>query len=82
MEFSDVSPVPPVLTHTTVVVVGAGPAGLVVANRLHDNGVGCVLLEAETREFIEQRPRAGFLEEGRCGRWPNTASPTGCSDTP
>ncbi|WSZ82330.1 4-hydroxybenzoate 3-monooxygenase [Streptomyces sp. NBC_00859] len=58
------SPVPPVLTHTTVVVVGAGPAGLVVANRLHDNGVGCVLLEAETREFIEQRPRAGFLEEG------------------
>ncbi|WP_406136662.1 FAD-dependent monooxygenase [Streptomyces sp. NBC_01089] len=53
----------PVLTHTSVVVIGAGPAGLVVANRLHDSGVDCVLLEAESREFIERRPRAGFMEE-------------------
>ncbi|WP_327295260.1 4-hydroxybenzoate 3-monooxygenase [Streptomyces sp. NBC_01197] len=53
----------PVLTHTSVVVIGAGPAGLVVANRLHDSGIGCVLLEAESRDFIESRPRAGFMEE-------------------
>ncbi|MET9530479.1 4-hydroxybenzoate 3-monooxygenase [Streptomyces sp. NPDC006649] len=53
----------PVLTHTPVVVIGAGPAGLVVANRLHESGVGCVLLEAESRDFIERRPRAGFMEE-------------------
>ncbi|HWM36399.1 MAG TPA: 4-hydroxybenzoate 3-monooxygenase [Streptomyces sp.] len=48
---------------TSVVIVGAGPAGLTVANLLSAEGVACVLLESESREFIEQRPRAGFLEE-------------------
>lgn len=48
---------------TSVVIVGAGPAGLTLANLLHSEGVGCVLLEAESREFIEALPRAGFLEE-------------------
>ncbi|MEV0115803.1 4-hydroxybenzoate 3-monooxygenase [Streptomyces sp. NPDC050844] len=47
----------------TVVVVGAGPAGLTVANILRAASVDCVVLETESREFIEQRPRAGFLEE-------------------
>ncbi|MGW7577588.1 4-hydroxybenzoate 3-monooxygenase [Streptomyces sp. NPDC054765] len=51
------------LTHTRVAIVGAGPAGLTVANLLQAAGVDCVLLEAESREFIEQRPRAGFMEE-------------------
>ncbi|MGW7487476.1 4-hydroxybenzoate 3-monooxygenase [Streptomyces sp. NPDC054786] len=51
-------------TRTRVVIVGAGPAGLTVANVLRAAGVDCVLLEAESREFIEQRPRAGFMEEG------------------
>ncbi|MCX4672127.1 4-hydroxybenzoate 3-monooxygenase [Streptomyces sp. NBC_01381] len=46
-----------------VVVVGAGPAGLTVANILRAASVDCVVLETESREFIEQRPRAGFLEE-------------------
>ncbi|MFG2501270.1 4-hydroxybenzoate 3-monooxygenase [Streptomyces sp. NPDC048441] len=46
-----------------VVVVGAGPAGLTVANILRAASVDCVVLETETREFIEQRPRAGFIEE-------------------
>ncbi|MCE7002668.1 4-hydroxybenzoate 3-monooxygenase [Kibdelosporangium philippinense] len=48
---------------TQVVIVGAGPAGLTLANLLHQAGVGCLLLERETRAFIEQRPRAGFIEE-------------------
>lgn len=48
---------------TRVVVVGAGPAGLTVANILRAASVDCVVLEAEGRAFIEQRPRAGFLEE-------------------
>nr|WP_181767849.1 4-hydroxybenzoate 3-monooxygenase [Streptomyces albidus (ex Kaewkla and Franco 2022)] len=48
---------------TGVVIVGAGPAGLTLANLLRAGGVDCVLLETESREFIEQRPRAGFLEE-------------------
>lgn len=46
-----------------VVVVGAGPAGLTVANILSAASVDCVVLETESREFIEQRPRAGFIEE-------------------
>ncbi|MEU3922999.1 4-hydroxybenzoate 3-monooxygenase [Streptomyces sp. NPDC029004] len=51
------------LQRTRVVVVGAGPAGLTVANILRAASVDCVLLETESREFIEQRPRAGFIEE-------------------
>lgn len=48
---------------TQVVVVGAGPAGLTVANLLRAAGIGCVLLEEQSRAFIERRPRAGFIEE-------------------
>ncbi|MGW3011900.1 4-hydroxybenzoate 3-monooxygenase [Streptomyces sp. NPDC001219] len=58
---SSTAPLP--VTRTRVVIVGAGPAGLIVANLLRTAGVDCVLLETESREFIEQRPRAGFLEE-------------------
>ncbi|RSM37127.1 4-hydroxybenzoate 3-monooxygenase [Amycolatopsis balhimycina DSM 5908] len=52
-----------VSTRTAVAVLGAGPAGLTVANLLRRAGIGCVLLERESRAFIEQRPRAGFIEE-------------------
>ncbi|MFG2138261.1 4-hydroxybenzoate 3-monooxygenase [Streptomyces sp. NPDC048650] len=54
---------PATRARTSVVIVGAGPAGLTVANLLHAAGVDCVVLEAESREFVEQRPRAGFIEE-------------------
>lgn len=47
----------------TVVVVGAGPAGLTVGTILRDASVDCVILETETRQFIETRPRAGVIEE-------------------
>ncbi|MEW2809286.1 4-hydroxybenzoate 3-monooxygenase [Streptomyces massasporeus] len=46
-----------------VVVVGAGPAGLTVGAILRAASVDCLVLETETREFIEQRPRAGVIEE-------------------
>ncbi|WP_078890311.1 4-hydroxybenzoate 3-monooxygenase [Streptomyces maremycinicus] len=49
--------------HTPVVVVGAGPAGLTVGNILRAASVDCVVLETESRAFIERRPRAGVLEE-------------------
>ena len=49
--------------HSPVVIIGAGPAGLTVGNILRAASVDCVVLEIETREFIEQRPRAGVLEE-------------------
>ncbi|MFD6312430.1 4-hydroxybenzoate 3-monooxygenase [Streptomyces nigra] len=47
-----------------VVIVGAGPAGLTVGNILRAASVDCLVLETESRASIEQRPRAGVLEEG------------------
>ncbi|MER5435429.1 4-hydroxybenzoate 3-monooxygenase [Streptomyces sp. NPDC002588] len=49
--------------HTPVVIVGAGPAGLTVGNILRAASVDCVVLETESRASIEQRPRAGVVEE-------------------
>ncbi|MEJ3750889.1 4-hydroxybenzoate 3-monooxygenase [Actinomycetes bacterium KLBMP 9797] len=47
---------------TQVVIIGAGPAGLTLANLLHRAGVGCVLVERHSRSYVEQRQRAGVLE--------------------
>ncbi|MEU9981182.1 4-hydroxybenzoate 3-monooxygenase [Streptomyces sp. NPDC050856] len=55
--------VPTPVRRTRVVIVGAGPAGLTLANVLRAASVDCVLLETRSRQYIEERPRAGFLEE-------------------
>lgn len=44
-----------------VVVLGAGPAGLVLGNLLQDSGIDCVVLERAERAHIQTRARAGFL---------------------
>ncbi|MFJ4465903.1 4-hydroxybenzoate 3-monooxygenase [Streptomyces sp. NPDC089424] len=44
-----------------MVVLGAGPAGLVLANLLHGSGVDCVVLERAGRAHVQTRARAGFL---------------------
>ncbi|MBK3647425.1 MULTISPECIES: 4-hydroxybenzoate 3-monooxygenase [Streptomyces] len=49
---------------TTVGIIGAGPAGLLLARLLHRSGIDCVVLEARTREYVEHRQRAGMLEQG------------------
>ncbi|MFI6562047.1 4-hydroxybenzoate 3-monooxygenase [Streptomyces sp. NPDC050534] len=49
---------------TTVGIIGGGPAGLLLARLLHRTGMDCVVLEARTREYVEQRQRAGMLEQG------------------
>lgn len=49
---------------TQVGIVGAGPAGLMLAQLLAREGVESVVLENRSREYVEQRIRAGVLEEG------------------
>ena len=49
---------------TQVGIVGAGPAGLVLAHLLHLEGIESVVLEARSREHVEHRIRAGVLEQG------------------
>jgi len=49
--------------HTQVAIIGAGPAGLMLAHLLHLSGIESVILEARTREYIENRVRAGVLEQ-------------------
>lgn len=47
---------------TQVAIVGAGPAGLVLAHLLHRRGIDSVVLERQTRDHVERRIRAGVLE--------------------
>jgi len=49
---------------TQVAILGAGPAGLVLAHLLHLRGIDSVVLERQTREHVERRIRAGVLEHG------------------
>ena len=48
---------------TQVGIVGAGPAGLVLSHLLHLEGIDSVVLEAHTREYVQERVRAGVLEQ-------------------
>ncbi len=47
-----------------VVIIGAGPAGLVLAHRLGLDGIDSIVLERRSREYVENRVRAGLLEQG------------------
>ncbi|MER7763568.1 4-hydroxybenzoate 3-monooxygenase [Streptomyces sp. NPDC097619] len=46
-----------------VVVLGAGPAGLVLGNLLRAAGIDCVVLERADPERLRTRARAGYLAE-------------------
>ncbi len=49
---------------TQIGIVGAGPAGLLLAHLLRLRGVEAVVLETRSREEIEATIRAGVLEQG------------------
>jgi p-hydroxybenzoate 3-monooxygenase len=47
---------------TQVVIVGAGPAGLLLSQLLSRHGIESLVLERQTREHVLSRIRAGVLE--------------------
>jgi p-hydroxybenzoate 3-monooxygenase len=49
---------------TQIGIVGAGPAGLVLAHLLYLQGIESVVIESRSRKYIEERVRAGLLEQG------------------
>jgi p-hydroxybenzoate 3-monooxygenase len=49
---------------TQVAIIGAGPAGLVLSHLLRREGIASVVLESRSRAYVQQRVRAGVLEQG------------------
>lgn len=48
--------------NTVVAIIGAGVAGLALGNFLLRNSIACVVLEKHSRDYVEQRQRAGSLD--------------------
>jgi len=48
---------------TQVVIVGAGPSGLLLGQLLHKAGVDAVIVERQSPEYVLSRIRAGVLEQ-------------------
>ena len=49
---------------TQVVIVGSGPAGLLLGHLLHRAGIANTIIERHTAEYVLGRIRAGVLEQG------------------
>ena len=48
---------------TQVAIIGGGPAGLLLSQLLHVAGIDSVVLERQSRDYVEARIRAGVLEQ-------------------
>jgi p-hydroxybenzoate 3-monooxygenase len=48
---------------TQIVIVGAGPAGLLLGQLLHRAGIDALILERQSAEYVLGRIRAGVLEQ-------------------
>lgn len=49
---------------TQVGIIGAGPAGLLLSHLLHLHGIASIVIENRSRTYVEERIRAGVLEQG------------------
>ena len=49
---------------TQIGIIGAGPAGLLLSHLLARQGIDSLILESRSRDYIENRVRAGVLEQG------------------
>ena len=48
---------------TQVAIIGGGPAGLLLGELLHRQGIASVVLEKHSRDYVLARIRAGILEQ-------------------
>ena len=48
---------------TQVAIIGGGPAGLLLSEMLHQQGISSVVLERQSRAYVLGRIRAGILEQ-------------------
>ena len=48
---------------TDIAIIGAGPAGMLLAHLLAQEGISAVVLERRDRAYVEARVRAGVLEQ-------------------
>jgi p-hydroxybenzoate 3-monooxygenase len=48
---------------TRVAIIGGGPAGLLLSQLLHNEGIDNIVLERRDRAYVEGRIRAGVLEQ-------------------
>ena len=49
---------------TQVIIIGSGPAGLLLGQLLHTYGIDNIIVERKDRDYILGRIRAGVLEQG------------------
>ena len=49
---------------TQIGIIGGGPAGLLLSQILHLQGIESVILERQSRDYVLGRVRAGVLEQG------------------
>ncbi len=59
-----------------VIIIGAGPAGLLLSRLLQLDGIQCINLERQSQAHVEGRIRAGVLEEGTVNKLKEAA----CAD--
>ncbi len=52
------------MIRTQVAIIGAGPSGLLLSQLLHLHGIDNVVVERQSRGYVEGRIRAGVLEQG------------------
>jgi p-hydroxybenzoate 3-monooxygenase len=52
------------MKRTQVAIVGAGPAGLLLGQLLHKEGIDTLIMERRSAEYVAGRIRAGVLEPG------------------
>jgi p-hydroxybenzoate 3-monooxygenase len=53
-----------IAARTQVGIVGAGPSGLILSHLLYLQGIESVVVENRSRQYVEERVRAGVLEQG------------------